>query len=355
MVQRFPQISQVQIHPKRGVHANELNQFRYDVVLHVGPSGVVRQDHGQPAKFNWIDWRQEEFTLSSLRHLLETTTPEVLGLAHVPNARILPYVQTLEALAAAEPTHAVDDVRRTLRESQVAEIGINPEEIWALGDQLPYTVEVSWARHGEAGDYDVLLCHRNVAKASRARISMVQAFPFPAVADRPWNSYATMPLQAQVTHDLIPQLRQTLIKHLPDYMIPATFVLLEALPLTPNGKVDRAALPAPDTAKTVQHGAIAAPDTLLEERLAEIMADLLGLEQVGRDDDFFMLGGHSLLGTQVIMRVAEEFGVDLPLRTLFDASTVRQLSAEVERLIVAKIEAMSDDEVRLLLEQLNNA
>src|SRR5207249_11528161 len=139
--------------------------------------------------------------------------------------------------------------------------------------------------------------------------------------------------------------------HLPDYMIPTAFVLLDRLPLTPNDKVDRTSLPEPDTTDTLRNKDTAAPTNPTEERLARIIATFLGLEHIGRDDDFFMFGGHSLLGTQVIMRVAEEFGVDLPLSTVFDALTVRELSTEVERLIVAKIEAMSDDEVRLMLEQ----
>ena len=85
------------------------------------------------------------------------------------------------------------------------------------------------------------------------------------------------------------------------------------------------------------------------------MGSLLSLERIGRDDNFFMLGGHSLLGTQVIARVAKIFGVDLPLRTIFEAPTLRQLSAEIERLIIAKLEMMSEDEAQRLLEQMQKA
>jgi len=83
---------------------------------------------------------------------------------------------------------------------------------------------------------------------------------------------------------------------------------------------------------------------------AEIVASLLGVEQVGIDDNFFMLGGHSLLGTQVIMRIVEAFGVEMPLRTIFNAPTVRLLAAEIEQRIVARLEAMSDEEVLRLLQ-----
>jgi amino acid adenylation domain-containing protein len=145
-------------------------------------------------------------------------------------------------------------------------------------------------------------------------------------------------------------LQETLLAYLPDYMLPAAFVSLEALPLTPNGKVDRAALPAPDTTNTLRDEAIAVPSTPTEKQLVEIVAPLLGLEQFGIDDNFFMLGGNSLMGAQVVMRVAETFGIDLPLRTLFDAPTVRELAAEIERLIFAMVEAMSDEEIQRLLQ-----
>ena len=144
-------------------------------------------------------------------------------------------------------------------------------------------------------------------------------------------------------------LRDFLGTQLPDYMLPTAFVFLEALPLTPNGKVDRAALPAPAAADTVREGAVVAPRTPVEQRLAEIVAGLLGLEQIGVEDNFFLLGVHSLLGAQVIARVADTFGVDLQLHAVFDAPTVAGLAIEIERLMLAKLEAMSEDEAQRLL------
>jgi amino acid adenylation domain-containing protein len=148
-------------------------------------------------------------------------------------------------------------------------------------------------------------------------------------------------------------LRESLKERLPDYMIPATFVQLGSMPLTSNGKVDRRALPAPDATNTLHDEVVAQAHTPTEERLVAIVAPLLGLQHISIDDNFFMLGGHSLLGTQVIAQVANAFGVDLSLRTLFGSPTIRQLSAEIERLIVARVEAMSDEEARRLLEGYN--
>jgi acyl carrier protein len=146
-------------------------------------------------------------------------------------------------------------------------------------------------------------------------------------------------------------LQEWLAERLPDYMIPAVFVHLDALPVTPNGKVNRAALPAPDASNILQREDIKAiPRTPVEERLVAIVAPLLDLKQVGIDDNFFLLGGNSMMGTQLIMRVAETFGIDLSLRTLFEMPTIRQLAAEIERLIVVRVEAMSEDEALGLLQ-----
>jgi acyl carrier protein len=121
-------------------------------------------------------------------------------------------------------------------------------------------------------------------------------------------------------------LRRFLREKLPEYMVPAAFVLLEQLPLTRNGKVDRRALPKPE-----RQGAFVAPRSPVEERLAGMWAEVLGLERVGIHDNFFELGGHSLLATQVISRLRDAFRVELPVRRLFDeGATVAGLAELLE-------------------------
>jgi amino acid adenylation domain-containing protein len=144
-------------------------------------------------------------------------------------------------------------------------------------------------------------------------------------------------------------LRSFLQHELPDYMVPSVFVCLATLPLTPNGKVDRAALPDPDIENTLRDEPFVPPRNPIEERLAKILTTLLNLNEVSVDDNFFLLGGHSLLGTQLIAKIRGAFGVELGLRTLFDTPTIAELSTEIERLIVAKVESMSEDEAERLL------
>ena len=124
------------------------------------------------------------------------------------------------------------------------------------------------------------------------------------------------------------ELRTSLRERLPDYMVPGAWVVLAALPLTPNGKVDRKALPKPD-AESAE--AYVAPRTPAEEILAGVWAELLRVERVGAGDNFFDLGGHSLLATRLTSRVREAFGVELPLRAVFEAPVLSALAAEVER------------------------
>jgi amino acid adenylation domain-containing protein len=127
------------------------------------------------------------------------------------------------------------------------------------------------------------------------------------------------------------QLVGALAVALPDYMIPPTFVMLRELPLMASGKVDLAGLPAPNDANTLGERTFVAPRTPVETRLAEILAELLSLERVGVTENLFLLGGHSLLGAQVLARVREAFGVSLSLRTVFAGPTIESLAAEIER------------------------
>jgi len=144
-------------------------------------------------------------------------------------------------------------------------------------------------------------------------------------------------------------------------MVPSAFVLLDQLPMTPSGKIDRLRLPPVDAALRSPH-AHAPPRSALEKLIASIWEDVLGTEPVGLHEDFFKdLGGHSLLGTQVVARVREALNVQLPLRRLFDAPTVDALSdalledaanaSQIEQTatIVLEVIGMPDDEVDRML------
>ncbi len=154
-----------------------------------------------------------------------------------------------------------------------------------------------------------------------------------------------------------------LIQHLeqwvPEFMVPAAIVLMDALPLTASGKIDRLSLPDP---ASLEHGSedYLAPRSPMEDAVAGIWSRVLGLDKVGVQDDFFALGGHSLLATQVVAQVRSDFAVDLPLHSLFTYPTVESLTAEIVQMIgesdqdetaalLAELENLSDEDAERLL------
>ena len=147
-------------------------------------------------------------------------------------------------------------------------------------------------------------------------------------------------------------LRHFLREKLPDYMVPSAFVTLEALPLMPNGKVDRRALPAPGVARSEREGAFVVPRTPVEKELAHTWGDILGIKQVGINDNFFDLGGHSLLATQVISRIRDAFHLEMPIRNLFEAATVADLATVIERKLIEQVDDEKLAQIWVELKQL---
>ena len=163
--------------------------------------------------------------------------------------------------------------------------------------------------------------------------------------------------------ELSSELRRHMKEKVPEYMVPASFVVLDELPLTPSGKVDRRALPAPDEGRREIEQQYVGPRSAVEEVVAGIWAEVLKVERVGIHDNFFELGGHSLLATQVISRVRKSLQVEMPLRTLFEEPTVAGLTKEAVRIwgdpdvvediarIFKELEHLSEDEVKLMLSE----
>ena len=333
LARRLPRIGRVEVHPKHGGARNELTGFRYQVVLRVCDPG----EKGETVP--WLDWRVEELTVESLRRRLEQERPGILGLRNVPNARVS------EAAAAArllrwpgggteEGIETAGDLRR--RATEAAAGAVEPQDLWDLGAELSYEVELSWASHGADGSFEAVLWWRDGGSGETGRPAALSALlPLPQPPEGPSGQLANNPLQGRFARRIAPELRAFLGDRLPDYMVPSSFVLLDALPLTPNEKVDRRQLPAPDFVGLEAGRAFVAPRNPTEERLLEIWRELLRGERIGVEDDFFALGGHSLLATQAVSRVRKELGVELPLRTFFESPTVAALAREVDALLRA--------------------
>ncbi|MGQ4807060.1 Chondramide synthase cmdD [Candidatus Entotheonellaceae bacterium PAL068K] len=318
---RFLHINQVHIVPKRGCHRNELVQFRYDVTMKVGAERTTEPD------IKWHDWDKEGFTLDGLRQLLIQNEPRVIGVRGIPNARLQTEIATLEWL------HSDGGGTVGQWQSQLVAINLNgcePEALWALERDFPYNVHLSWSDARCDGSLGVILIPIEMSHSVVPPLEDMQL-------QNGWSKYTNNPLQVKVRQELGPHLRRHLQKKLPPYMVPATFVVLPALPLTSNGKVDRRALPAPDIEQRSRSSDYVAPRTEVEARLVSTWTKVLGIEHIGVCDNFFDLGGDSILSIQIAAQ-AKQAGLTFTSKQLFENQTITELATVAETSQAVQIE-----------------
>jgi acyl transferase domain-containing protein/ubiquinone/menaquinone biosynthesis C-methylase UbiE/acyl carrier protein len=320
--QRFPSITHVQIQLTRGHHHNELTKYRYNAILYVGAQA------DSPEDFPWLDWHVKQLTLSGVRQLLFESKPEKLGITRVPNARLAGDLKAVELLKNPEAVQTVGQLRSVVK-AIPPETGVEPEDLWALAEALSYSVVLSLSDSGAPGHYDVVFVRRQTSGAAPVRVLT----PLTQQTNllRPWRFYANNPLRPNLSSQLVPQLRSYLKARLPDYMVPSAFVVLEAFPVTPSGKVDRRALPAPERSRPELETVLVIPQSDAEQLIASVWQELLQLEGVGIHDNFFDLGGNSLLLNQSANKLAEIFGVKLSIVELFQYPTIYTLAQRLSQ------------------------
>ncbi|MEW6734140.1 MAG: amino acid adenylation domain-containing protein [Acidobacteriota bacterium] len=318
----IPQITQVQIQLKGGHTPNEITKFKYDVVLSV--NGKAMESVTVP----WLDWQSEQLTLIRLQQLLMDNGREILGVRGVPNARVLKELQALTLLECENGPATAGELTNAMQE--IGD-GLDPEQMWTMGREYGYQVEVRWSERKEC--FDVLFVSSSIAVSIWPKLDIEKT---ESEIKQSWRWYANNPSRSVSSRVLSGQLREYLKQKLPDYMLPSTFVILDKMPLTPNGKIDHRALPAPEQHITTLMTDYRAARTPVEEVLVDIWAQVLSIKQPGITDDFFELGGHSLLATQVISRIKESFKVELELRVLFEASTIITLAEQIEAALRAE-------------------
>ncbi|MBN4003654.1 non-ribosomal peptide synthetase [Nostoc sp. LPT] len=315
--QHLPKISHVDILLERGCSQNELTKFRYDVILHVDDKAP------STTEISWLDWNKEDLTLSSVCRILGETAPQFLGLTGVPNARVIADLQLVQWLGNSEATETVGEIKQVL--SSLENQGVEPEVFWALEKDFPYSVQITWSGNGAGDRYDVIFTH-SIPNAT-------QYFCLPATvpaSSRPWHDYANTPWQGSLVRERVPQLRDFLREKLPEYMVPTAFIFLDALPLTPNGKVNRRVLPLPESYST-HNNLYVAPETELQQTIASTWQTVLGVEKVSINDNFFDLGGHSLLISQVNAQLREQLQRDISVVEMFQYPSISLLAKHLSQ------------------------
>ncbi|HEX3525566.1 MAG TPA: non-ribosomal peptide synthase/polyketide synthase, partial [Thermoanaerobaculia bacterium] len=322
---RLPAVRHVEARVKRGRARNELTRFRFDVVLHVGEAA--------PAAPPWTVWTGD---LSTLEKQLTGEAPEALAISGIPDARLVEITAWTavggEGPNGLEPSAA--DLRKAVAQqaARLEKDAVEPEDLVELGRRAGYAVEITWSTPEEwrSGRFSAVF-----SRSAPSIPAPVRPEDLPSTLTAFTNAPLAGKIDRRARAQTVGELRRFLRGELPPFMVPSAFVLLDALPLTAHGKVDRAALPLPAGIGS-RTTAYVAPRTPVEEAVAEIWTELLdvsggsGDAKVSIRDSFFALGGHSLLATQVVARLRERFGVELPVRAVFEEATLADLAARVE-------------------------
>jgi amino acid adenylation domain-containing protein len=308
LASHLPQVRCVEVMLKRGRHRNELTRFRYDVVLKVGG------DFAEPPPSTVLEWRTLA-SLDALQRTLRSGKADSMAVTGVPNARLRAESEAVALIAQADGPAKVSELRKRLGE---LDPGIDPEDVWALERELPYQAHLSWPATGPHDCFDVVF-------QQKSRSRLVNWLGRAGQASS-WNAYTNTPIQREFADRLGPVLRAYLRERLPDYMVPSAFVVLRTMPQTPNGKIDRRALPLPDDIRPPMQRGLALPGTDLERKIAAIWQEVLGVEQVGVEDNFFDVGGHSLLLIRVHSRLRDSLRLNHSIIDLFQFPTISSLA-----------------------------
>ncbi len=314
-----PRVTSATIRPKRGRLHNELTRFRYDVLLHI----ESEEDAAPCPDHAWQDWRRERLGLEEILQRLRSAGPELWGLRHVANARLSDELALGGWLRHCEDGELVRDFK--MRSQAPADSALDPEALWRIGEELDYEVEIQCEPEGDWGSFAVLFRRRDV-KPVRVDTAMLLGPSMP----QPLTELVSNPLQERFSRGLLVELREFLKNSLPQHMIPSSFNVLDRFPLTPAGKIDRQALPAPSFESSGGDEYVA-PQTDAERALQAIWAEVLGRENPGVQDNFFVHGGHSLKATQVVSRIQTQLHKPLALRDFFNHPTIAELAAVLDR------------------------
>jgi acyl carrier protein len=265
---------------------------------------------GDP-QVSWVPWK-DKASIEFFYTILQEMHGKSIGFKGLPNKRTQKACQQM-LLLRNSGLNDMSNLSAQLEETLSEYIGFDPDQFRRLGQEFDFAVQVLFS--DDAGSIDVIY-HR-----SKDRL-----YEPPFDNSRPISDYATCPANLVLMPSVVAKLKKMLVSELPEYMWPSRYILLSRLPKTPSGKLDRRALPEPSTKRPVLENEFVAASGALETKLVIIWAKLLELDDVGVNDNFFDLGGNSILSLKLGLLIRQELDVEITVVALFQYSTVRAMA-----------------------------
>lgn len=306
--EKHEQITAVEILVKASAYWNEMSRFRYDAVLHSNITPIQLDPN------HWIVWNDAS-ALKTLETKLKSADENYIGFANVPNARLTEFSTTEYSLV------------------------VDPYEAVQLGKKYGYDVKLYWSN-----SYEKPLIDYVFYKSEKETKDLVfEVYPVQPEFEKKEQAITTSGFEAEWEQFFKSSIKKELEAHIPGYMIPSSFYVLEKFSLTPNGKINYNELPVPERVKEFQQIGLQNKEQLTEteELLLPVWKEILGKEFIHVNDNFFELGGHSLQAAKLIYKVKDILGIDFPLRHLFLNSSIRGMASVIDQ--IRKVEALGKE------------
>lgn len=319
---RYPEISNIQIEWKRGKYLNEMTKYRYNVVLEINSKPI---ELPKMIPFNWENDKVDE--LERLSEVLdgENQWVNIKGIYNKRNQKDIDFLA-----AIADSTLHLKSIRQLEkyidRRSDEGNL-IDVEEIYSLAEEKGYSVKIFPSKQNARLYFDVVCFNDNDYKNK-----VLNYFDSIDEIQKVNSIYelSNNPVNHTISQELITNVKAFVKQKLPEYMQPSLYMLIDRVPVNNNGKIDNTKLISPVCSERDVDSFYQAPKTLNQTIIHQVWAEILGIDKISIKDDFFSIGGNSLLTTRLIAKVRSIFGLDIPISEFFETPTIEALCGFIE-------------------------
>ena len=304
------EITHVEIMLKESQYCNELTQYRYDAILYINEKVNKIQD------INWLDYNNGDYSISVIKNFLLAGAPNFIGIDNIPNMKVSSINKFIDKKEYNNGKDILAIYPREIPE------GIDPNDWFQLARELNYKITISWILGDKTGKYRAVFIKNTFDSKYTLNTDELVSI------NKALDYYTTNPLLEKIKRILVPKLKSSLKEKLPEYMIPSNFIVIKDIPTNSNGKLDYKALPKPYFNTFIQDKFMKEAVTDTEKIVSEVWKDVLSIEKISIDSNFFELGGDSIKSILVVSKLKKK-GIIINPQMIFQNSTIEDLSKKI--------------------------